>query len=256
MSNRSRYRISLRVLLVALTCFCVFLAWKVKQAKNQKTFADYATAHGGYVSYDFQFDPKRNTYSEDTLNPAPDWLRRAIGSEYFQTVEYAVIRQNGDTDFDIAMLRYAPKLEGLHLVLDWQPDVSLSELRWCKRLRHLTLQFENSMERLGSNNPYEEGMLEYKMPLDFLETYPQLRELNVYGPISDLSHVIKSRKLESLFFYADGLDNLERLAELDHLGDLYVDLYDQAASTARLEDQLIQIQRALPKCTIHRVFSQ
>ena len=111
--NRKRrwYRFSVRGLLVLVLVVGLWLGWPARRARLQREAVAAVLKHHGWVWYDYEFIPRPvdavrplnvTTTVWGTLLPegrqpwAPQWLRRALGDEYFQEVVSISIQQNFD----------------------------------------------------------------------------------------------------------------------------------------------------------------
>jgi hypothetical protein len=106
---------SLRWLFVAMSLLVVLLAiWlglESKAARTQKEVVDMVLAKGGEVFYRHQ---EMAPYSWDDSEPnAPQWLRRSLGDDYFQTVSAIFLDGPKFTDED---LKAIAKLRGLRML--------------------------------------------------------------------------------------------------------------------------------------------
>lgn len=85
---------SLRTLFVLMTAFAVWFGVIVNRAREQREAVKAIEERGGAIIYDWQesipisvpFDPRGLVL--DDKPPGPPWLRRLIGDDYFQKVEY------------------------------------------------------------------------------------------------------------------------------------------------------------------------
>ncbi len=94
--------ISLRGLLLVVLLIALWLGWVVTKARQQRASVAALQKFGGFVHYDWEFVngpfkvPQGNSLwmpSWGKFTPgrkpwAPDWLRRAIGDEYFQSISH------------------------------------------------------------------------------------------------------------------------------------------------------------------------
>jgi hypothetical protein len=97
---RSWKTVSLRGLILLVFVIALWLGWIVHKARQQREAVAALQKFGGFVHYDWEFIdgpvkvPRGNLIwkpSWGTLTPgrqpwAPDWLRRALGDEYFQSI--------------------------------------------------------------------------------------------------------------------------------------------------------------------------
>jgi hypothetical protein len=81
--KRRWFRFSLRTFLVIVTLICVWLGWKINEARKQKQAVEAIQANGGTVLYDFEVDENGEPIQP---NPTPGWLVRWIGVDYLHNV--------------------------------------------------------------------------------------------------------------------------------------------------------------------------
>src|SRR6185295_4174067 len=69
-----------------ILCICLAILSVLSQrARNQEQAVSDVLAHGGHLRFDYEKDPTE--HSNDKIQPrAPQWLRRALGEEYFREV--------------------------------------------------------------------------------------------------------------------------------------------------------------------------
>jgi hypothetical protein len=101
--NRPKPRwktISLRGLLLLILAIGLWLGWFVSKARQQRAAVAALQKFGGFVHYDWEFVsgpvkvPRGNLIWKPTWGKftpggkpsAPDWMRRAVGDEYFQSI--------------------------------------------------------------------------------------------------------------------------------------------------------------------------
>ncbi len=100
---RSRWKtISLRGLLLSIVAIALGLGWIVHKAREQREAVASLQKFGGFVHYDWEFvggpvkvqrgnliwKPTWGTFKPGGKPWAPDWLRRAVGDEYFQSIAH------------------------------------------------------------------------------------------------------------------------------------------------------------------------
>jgi hypothetical protein len=102
MLKGSRLKISVRILMLLILVVGILLAWRVNKARRQREAVAAIRANGGLVHYDYEFVPGAVTLMQanpssvpqwGTLTPgrnppAPNWLRRTVGDEYFQEIAH------------------------------------------------------------------------------------------------------------------------------------------------------------------------
>src|SRR5262249_391573 len=103
---RFRPRFSLRTLLIAVAVVAVLIWIPVKRATEQHQAINAILRLGGSVMYDFE--------SVRAKEPsAPAWLRRAIGEDYFRSVDEVNFNGLPFTVEEVALLKLLPSLKRL-----------------------------------------------------------------------------------------------------------------------------------------------
>lgn len=105
---------SLRTLFVLLTIGCVWLGWKCEQARTQREAVKAIEALGGTVYYDWQLQYLPN--GQKIVKPGgkpnvPDWIRKIIGDDVFQTARVVAFGDPGRPVPDV--LNAIPHLQRL-----------------------------------------------------------------------------------------------------------------------------------------------
>ena len=210
---RRIFRMSPRSLMVVILILGVFLGWRVNRAHNQRRAVNVIRRGGGIVTYDYQYDDGK--FLGTNAKPhAPEWLRRAIGEEYFREVKMVTFRSplralmGGTltvTDDTMAAVAGLDQLESLHfnngVTLS---DGSLAHLSGLTRLERLDLQRSVGLTNRG---------------LSHLGKLTNLRELNLNETsVSDAS-----------------LESLRGIRGLEHLYLAHTKLTD--AGLARIRQQ-------------------
>jgi hypothetical protein len=168
--QRVRLRYSLRALLILLTLVAIWMGyWSVSAAK-QKAGTAAIREMGGSVLYNYQV---RNGMTMNGVPPGPDWLRRLLGRDWFDTVVFVEFysKPGNATDEQLAAaLSKLPRVFALHL---HRPQVGETTLKTVSGMRQL--------EVLGLVGPnITDDSLQYIYPLR------NLRQLNLRGTnISD-----------------------------------------------------------------------
>ena len=83
--KRRWFRFSLKMFVVVLTVFCVWLGLLVHRVNKQKEAVQWVKDQGGAVFYDFEWNVEGGQI-DDPQPPGPDWLRELIGVDYFADV--------------------------------------------------------------------------------------------------------------------------------------------------------------------------
>jgi hypothetical protein len=88
-SPRRRFalRFSLRTFLIAVTLFCMLLAWRLHRAKQQREAIKAIGDAGGWVHYDYQIGDSRAVDIDPQARPwEPQWLLDLVGIDFFHDV--------------------------------------------------------------------------------------------------------------------------------------------------------------------------
>ena len=94
--------ISLRGLLLLILAIALWLGWIVNKARQQREAVAALQKFGGFVHYDWEFVdgpvkvprgnrlwmPSWGKFTPGRKPWAPDWMRRALGDEYFQSIAH------------------------------------------------------------------------------------------------------------------------------------------------------------------------
>jgi hypothetical protein len=94
--------ISIRGLLSLIFAIALWLGWIVNQAREQRLAVAALQTFGGFVHYDWEFvngpvkvprgmrlvKPSWGTLTPGRKRWVPDWMRRALGDEYFQSIAH------------------------------------------------------------------------------------------------------------------------------------------------------------------------
>lgn len=140
---------TLLIVVVVLGLALTPLAMKLKKARAQKVAVEWVLENDGSVFYDWQLDDGSG------IRPGPEWLRRLIGDEFFQTVrgvdfqlplamivamEYA--DYEGIDPLDLSRLAEFDELQILVImgkrVEDLSPLNELLDLKYLKIRAHVT----------------------------------------------------------------------------------------------------------------------
>ena len=135
-------RVSLRMVFLLTTIFCIWLGFKVQQVKQQREAVAWVLEHGGSVFYDYQYEHHFSGDVEPNYNdvppPGPKWLRERIGIDYLAKVQVVLLC---DLDSEVPPITSLEPLANLgqlkHLLLfsDYVSDLSpVAKLRQLERL--------------------------------------------------------------------------------------------------------------------------
>jgi hypothetical protein len=180
-----RARLSVRGLIVVVLLIGGGLGWFVRKARIQREAGEALSSRGAFVYYDWQF---KDGHITDGRPPAPEWLVRRIGVDYFGKIIYVdfpqivspiktgkepiYLGQTGgcmitfDTivaDADLLYLRDLDRLEILNLNNAPIGDAGLAHIMGLSRLRELSLDGTGVTDK----------------GLAYLKGFPRLRTLNL-----------------------------------------------------------------------------
>lgn len=139
-SRRRWLRISIRVMMVAVLITGVLLSWPIRRANVQRrAVAALRKADSRVILlYDFQYG-KDGRFKPNASPPAPTWLRRLIGDEFFQDVD-SVTLQGPIDEVTLALLGEFEKLRILHVFDSSKIGEGLVHLRGLRNLQRLDLR--------------------------------------------------------------------------------------------------------------------
>ena len=129
----SRFQLSLRALMLIVLVTGGIMGWKANRARTQRRAVAAIRAANQFndVRYDFQ----RSGAAEP---PAPAWLRRLVGDEYFQEIVHVTL-ESADPKV-MAAVGQLDRLEHLEIHdLGENPGNALAEIGKLKRLQDLSL---------------------------------------------------------------------------------------------------------------------
>jgi len=129
-----KIRYSLRVLLLAMTVIAIWLGMRVNSAMKQRSAVATIQEAGGSVYFNWQLQPIYNAdgdvdyfkvIRDPKAIPAPEWLRRLVGDEFFQYVVKVNIHPDNVNDQTIAAMGRLPRLDSVDLSWEqFDPDDS------------------------------------------------------------------------------------------------------------------------------------
>ena len=133
--RRRRFVMSLRALMLLVLVVGGLIGWRANRARTQRRAVAAIRASGGYVSYDFQrLSRIRPETIWDRRPPAPAWLCRMIGDEYFQEVT-SVQFAGPATAESMAAVGTLDRLESFSLPETTGTGDGLAHLRGLSRLK-------------------------------------------------------------------------------------------------------------------------
>ena len=140
---RRRFALSLRGLMLAVLVVGGLLGWKARRASIQRRAVAAIEGAGGTVLYDYQIVGGVILFSQP--HPAPAWLRRAIGDEFFQEPEMVILsglnspggpRPVGETLDAVTRLDHLSRLQTQFVPID---DAAFARLAAMPRLARVSL---------------------------------------------------------------------------------------------------------------------
>ena len=141
---RSHIRISVRGLIVLVLIVGGWLGWMVRGAQVQREAVETIRRAGGSVQYDWELF--RGLTDPNAKPPAPDWLVRLVGVDYFGNVVRVVLSRPGHLwqharagiercdSGQRGSLAHLETLDVTHTSLD---DAGLAHLEPLRRLKQL-----------------------------------------------------------------------------------------------------------------------
>jgi hypothetical protein len=245
--RRPRLQFSLRMLLLLVTIFCVYLGGPLRRAHNQKLAVESLLRNSiGHdeIGYDFQLRDDVTTttpygtwvkwpgpYFDTTATPpGPEWLRRWVGRDYLSTV--VQYQQRGWHELTDQNLQDIGRLTGLTRLIIDRPltGAQLARVRNLSNLQYLHLGAEGRfytwfrLEHLSGLTRLETLRLQATafLGLEHLAALPKLRDVNLQGAIAgtELQHLVRSRSLRVLklsHLDDEGVTHLGSLSQLEEL---------------------------------------
>ena len=130
--------------LLAVTLLCLWFGRQAQLARQQRELVQWVQTTGGFVRLDWQID-EDGKFDPNLKHPAPQWMREAVGDEYFQEVVQVAV---GDPALsDLSPLESARSVEDLFIGSEKIDD--LTPLSNLQQLRRLQL----SVTKIGSTQP-------------------------------------------------------------------------------------------------------
>ena len=207
----SRFRFTLRALMVFVSVASVFMSLKLRQVTAERNFAAAISVYpGSFVEYDYQLDNIGNPLV-GVEPPTPNWLRSTFVNKFFGRIRFIKLYRVTHPN---TVMTYLPQLGSLEILE--VTNTPLSEAEW----------------RLVGGLPNLHELHIYNTPLT-----PQ--------DIGQLSHM---QQLEVIYLYNTEVtaDGLRSLYSLVNLRCLQADFDECHVSGECIEE----LARALPKCDI------
>jgi len=127
-----RFRFGLRALLLAMVPMAIWLALVSQAAHTQREVVAMIEAKGGWVYYRHQKMDYGGGYewNIDEPPPAPRWLRKCLGDDYFQTVIVAELLNDRFRDEDLDEIAKLKSLE--RVTINYNTPLSTAALQRLK----------------------------------------------------------------------------------------------------------------------------
>jgi hypothetical protein len=229
--------ISLRGLLVLVLAVALRLGWADHRARQQREAVDAVRKFGGFVHYDWEFAvapvrvPPGNflwksswgTLTPGRKPPAPNWLRRAVGDEYFQDIAHVSLFVDiekgiadsatyniGPADNALAKLSTQTRVRTLHLGGQQVTDKNLAHVGRMTGLEELIIFPGLGLTDAGVAHLAELKNLRVLILTDSEMTDASLRHIGSLTQLQELS-------LEGKGFSDEGLAQLRGLTRLKSL---------------------------------------
>jgi internalin A len=247
--RRSRFSIGLRGLMLLVLAAATFLGWRVNRARTQQRAVAAIRAAGGTVEYDWERGPSGRV--TDARPWAPDWLRRAVGDEYFQEVVRVYLEPSSATDESERTPGMFDDLMGQITDLDRLESVTVRHNSVTPRgLAHLT-RLPRLVE-LDIGRQVDDNMLEQVGRMRGLRSFVTRLEGNTGLAVSPagLAHLTNLTKLRNLELARVRIENAEPstlafLRELTELEYLSIDLEGPWHERARMDGACLAYLRGL-----------
>ena len=254
--RRIHLRYGVRSMLLLLTLVCIFVARQTHLARKQKQAVASILEGGGSVIFDYQVD-KSYVLKKDPELPAPEWLCRLVGEEFFVDVIYVQLAtdkaiQSGlphisslpglrilelkGTALDDEGLRHLANLRELERLDIYKSSISgagLAHLKACQNLTTLLLEHsplgDEGLLHLRRLRSLTDVQLDHtqvgNVGLSHLRGHARLRWLSVnYTQVTDegLAHLSTLQQLQALdivgtMLNGEGLGYLERIPGLQEV---------------------------------------
>jgi hypothetical protein len=135
--RRRWLQFSVRTMMVLMLVISVPLGWlayKVRQAREQRAVVRQIQELGGTAGHCVQFEPR-----EKWPPRVPSWLLNILGDDFFRTINYVALSGSKVTDAELVRLRALPQLESLYLRSSQVTDAGLVCLPVLTQLEELSL---------------------------------------------------------------------------------------------------------------------
>jgi len=130
---KSWLRFSLRTCVIVVSVLIVALAVFVNQVKRQERAIQHFLSVGGRVIVEHEVDSNGSATTVPKLH-GPQWLRKAIGDEYFKSVDRLELSETKITDSDLKYLSALSEMRFLDLSFTSITDESVGSILACDSL--------------------------------------------------------------------------------------------------------------------------
>ncbi len=229
-------RFSLRSFLIVVTLIAIWIGFESQRAQNQRQAVAELRKLSVQISYNWQHgNGDWVGVSAGGSPPGPEWLRDAIGEDYFVTVVRVNCEQTQVHDSDLQWLESLPRV---HFVSLFDTPVTNAGMKYVGALPELEILYFFDTQ-IG-----DEG-------LNYITRSVTLREIQCgRTPITNkgLANLSGLHHLEKLWLRGTKVSDagLEHLRNLTNL--VYLDLRDTSVS----QHGVARLQESLPKCKIVR----
>ena len=143
--SRRKFQFSLRLMLVLITAFAVWLGWQNSRSTIQRRAVEELKGAGASVVYDFQIDASGNSVPDASIS-APRWLVNVLGEDFFARVIGINAHNNkpsATTTMDDALvaLDSLPSVKYVHLGGSGVTDGGLQHISKLTSLERLGLEY-------------------------------------------------------------------------------------------------------------------
>ena len=138
---KRRFQYTIRSLLLLTIAVALPLSWlslEISSAKRQRAAVDEIAKLNGLVIYDSAFD-NNDVPMPLARRPAPVWLLRMMGEDFFSDVESVFARGSMVTDANLECLRFLNEVKEIDLLGSKVTDVTIRNLSRLKGLYTLRL---------------------------------------------------------------------------------------------------------------------
>ena len=206
-SRRFRFRITTLLLLTGI--FAYWLAVLTNRAKDERRGATAVREAGGSVRFDCQFSDDGKLLANATP-PSPEFLRKAVGDEYFTRVVEAQANTQGFTDRDLAQLEGLKELRSLRIFETDITDERICSLEELARLEVVDLR---------NNNCFSFPLIQIALPDVRIAMRPRLQYLTLFLVFSSQAVVAQTVVVNNNIEFVpenflDGVILIERMHRL------------------------------------------